>query len=243
MTVESSLLFAILSAETVLFGMLVWKHVYVVLPVFTVSGILLCSTGFVGTVLGLAWPSSFASFFLVDIFVRAAFLLCTVAEIARNLIRWNRATSPFIPLYLALLVVTSSLLLLLAQWSSPAGFSPTQKLSAHALQLVGAVQIAAFLALAWWALLRRFIWPRTEFHLATGIGIQSFVCLVTGMLLTYQPFHWSSLVLWVPELAYLLVLMGWIGSFIAEGGQTSRRKSVPSGSLSERLARAEKYES
>jgi hypothetical protein len=154
MTVESSLLFAILSAETVLFGMLVWKHVYVVLPVFTVSGILLCSTGFVGTVLGLAWPSSFASFFLVDIFVRAAFLLCTVAEIARNLIRWNRATSPFIPLYLALLVVTSSLLLLLAQWSSPAGFSPTQKLSAHALQLVGAVQIAAFLALAWWALLR-----------------------------------------------------------------------------------------
>lgn len=241
MTVECSLWLAILSAEFILFGMLVRKHVYSVLPVFTLSGVIVSVLGLACAICGTVWPLCCGSLFLVGILVHALFWLCITFEIGRNLLYWNRASAPLLPLCFLLFTGIAALLLLLERWTAPESFTPQQRLSVYALQSAGVAQMAAFLTLAWWALLRQFAWPRTEFRLATGIGLQSFVCLVAGILLTYRCVHWNCALLLAPEAAYLLVLIRWMISFQRESRSAAPCKSLSCGTLAERLGRAEKF--
>lgn len=241
MTVAYPLWFAILSAEFILFGMLVCKHVYGVLPILTVASALLCGLSLIGILFGLFSGIDLSDLLPAGILLRAVFWLCLMAEILRKLLRWNRALAPLVPLYLLLFAGNAIVLLLLACWRLPTAFVPPQRNVLYAVQGAGIVQMAAFLAMVWWAALRQFVWSRMEFVLATGIGLQSLVCLASGAALACPLVRQNDLLVWVPELVYLLVLLRWIHFFLWEcvPAEAGRRRSRAR--LSEGLSHTQKF--
>lgn len=240
MTVAYPLWFAILSAEFILFGMLVYRHVYSVLPVFTLVGASVSVLGLASTLCGVVWPLICDSLLLIGILLRALLWLCITIEIGRHLLRWNRATDPLFSLCLLLFIGIAAVLLLMVRWTAPESFTLLQRISVFALKSAGAMQLAAFLALAWWASLRHFAWPSTEFRLAAGIGVQSFVCMVAGNLLSDRSIFWSRGLLWFPEAVYLLVLLRWMVFFERESHRGMLRVSAVHEVLEKRLSHAEK---
>lgn len=240
MTVVYPLWFALLSAECLFFGMLVCRHVYPVLPVFTLVGASVSVLGVVSTLCAVVWPLCCDSLLPIGILLRALLWLCLTIEIGRNLLRSNRATAPLLPFCFLLFLGMVAALLLMMGWRVPASFSPSLRLSVFALKSAGATQLAAFLALTWWALLRHFAWTSIEFRLAAGIGVQSFACLIAGSLLSDRFLCWSQWLLWFPEVVYLLVLLRWMVFFERECSRGLLRASTIPPSLEKQLSHAEK---
>ena len=214
MTVDSIFAFAGVQSEAVLLVLLLWKRIFRTLPVF--AAYICCSLGtdFVGWMITNYFPKWYIHFFIVNTIVDAAFFLWILSELARNVLRHNRADPLPRPIVLALFVLIGLLTWSLAQWTVPPHPSLIWQLAMRCYQAAAVLQVAAFLTLAVWSSLKGLRWPDRELHVATGLGFYAVVALAVVVLQTHQligqRYHRVSS---LAPASYLGVLVYWVVYF------------------------------
>ncbi len=114
--------------------------------------------------------------------------LWVLAELGKNLLRFNRKSRPQWKLAVPLFVVAAVLIGSLSRWAA----TPSRTLLANICFLTmradGALEFAGFLALISWSGLRKLRWPERELRIATGFGFVAFVWFLVSLL----EFKWNA---------------------------------------------------
>jgi hypothetical protein len=214
-----------------LLALLIRRRAFRELPLFTAN---LCFELF-GEIAECAvlylFPDRYLCFYLITVVLDALLYFCVLAELGRNLLRYNRRASS--PQFLAILLFVPAALItfVMAKWTLPAGRSPLSGFYYLLMRAYEILQFAAFLTLAWWSDLQKLRWPERELRVAAGLGIGSVTLLVIAILHTrwaagpvYHLLDQASVVI------YLIVLMYWLHGFWFESSQAQEipeRDAVP----------------
>jgi hypothetical protein len=142
--------------------------------------------------LAIYHASGYSTFYLRFFFVTAVvdflFYFCVLAEICKNLLRFNRESRPHWDLAGWSLLGASVLVFTLSRWADAPGRSPLSNIYFLVMRIDEHLQFAGFLALITWSALRKFRWPDREFHVATGLGFTVFIVFLVSLLHS----QWSS---------------------------------------------------
>jgi hypothetical protein len=154
-----------------------------------------------------------------------------LAELGRNLLRYNRESRPHWQLAVLFLAVTAVLIGALAGWAATPGRSLLGNVCFLLMRADGALEFAGFLALILWSSLRKLRWPERELRIATGLGFSAFVWFLISLL----QFQWSSgpVYYWLyqaGQIADLMTLAYWLHYFwIADRGSLAHNEDAEPG--------------
>lgn len=219
MTSDTTVTLAGMGLETVLFAVLVGKRVYRTLPAFAFyTGIGLC---FGAACLPVArfFPAAKRPFWMTYDAVDALLYLWVLAEVGKNLIRYNRAPSPRRLAIIFLFLLAAIPICFLVRWTIPLRVSFILRLAYWLLQALSVLEVAAVLALIWWGSLQNLRWPDRELRVVTGLGFSSLVELGVAILHFHgfigSQYHWLDL---LPPVGFSGVLAWWLLYFAFDPG-------------------------
>jgi len=205
---------AILLAPLVV--LLIFRRVAGELPVFVAYqgySLLACAAG---AAVSFYAPDIYLHHWVLTMTVDTLFDLCVIAELGRNLLRYNRSSDD--PADSPAFAVVLFLLFAQLGWQF-AGFSvsPSRLIDRLAWiqgQATAILELAAFLALVVWSAVKKMRWPDRELRIATGMGVWAFVAFCVLLLrkdgfigLEYQ---WISR---LTAIVCLFVILYWLYYF------------------------------
>jgi hypothetical protein len=114
--------------------------------------------------------------------------LCALAELGKNLLRFNRNSHPHWEVAVLLFAGAAVVTGVLSRWAVTPGRSWLANACFLGLRIDGDLHFAGFLALAGWSGLRKFRWPEREWRIANGFGFVAFVWFLVSLL----QYEWST---------------------------------------------------
>ena len=214
-----------------LLALLIRRRAFRELPLFTayLGFELFCEIA--GFAVLYFFPGRYLCFFLIIIFLDTLLYFGALAELGRNLLRYNRRASS--PQFLAILlfVLAALITFVMAKWTLPAGRSSLSGFYYLQMRVCETLEFAAFLALAFWSDLQKLRWPERELRVTAGFGIYSLSSFVIAILHS----RWAAgpayhLLDQAGEVIYLFVMMYWLHGFWFESSQApeiQERDAVP----------------
>lgn len=218
MTADMALTLSGLTLELILVALLIARGIYRTLPSFVgFIAAALCTDICASLVPGFVGQHAYLYIWIASLILEFVFFLGTTIELGRNLLRVNRGHSPNWFLAVVLFVPAVWVLTLLSPWTIPPHLAFIWHVELRASQATAVLDLAAFLAMAWWSALQRLQWPPREFRIAVGIGIEALVALVAVIIHSHQPvgpaYHWVDV---SASLVYLAMLVYWVQYFAFE---------------------------
>jgi hypothetical protein len=222
MTLDSALSVANIGLASVLVALMALRRVFRPSPVF--FAYVCFDLVFTAAALAIYLRSGPSAWYLyVFLFAFAGDLLLyfwVLAELGKNLLRFNRESRPHWQLAVLFFTVTAVLIGALARWAATPGRSLLGNVCFLLMRADGALEFAGFLALILWSSLRKLRWHERELRIATGLGFTSFVWFLISLL----QFQWSTgpVYFWLyqaGQAADLMTLAYWLHYFwIADQG-------------------------
>lgn len=214
---------AILTAALV--ALLFFKRVFRIMPIFVAYlGFSVVSELAATAILVSPRARSSLVFWGANIVIDTLFYLCVVAEVGRNVLRYNRNGSPSSVLALALFLFAILLTSLLARWTGFYWRELGWQVYLRVTQSSAILEVAAILAIAWWGSLKKLRWPERELRMVTGMG---FWAVVQFCVLIFHEHgfvgpqnHWLD---FLTPFATLGVLIYWLYGFWLEPGDGTGR--------------------
>lgn len=155
--------------------------------------------------------------------------LCVVAEVRRNVLRYNRAAPLSRTILFGLFIVAVVPICLLAQWSGFLWRDRVLQIGLRVMQASAILEVAAILALAWWSNIKKLRWPEREFQVITGMGFWAMVQFCVLILhqngLIGPGYHWLD---FLTPLSVLAVLIYWLHFFWFHPGAAELRTTKAS---------------
>ena len=216
MSLDNALWLIGVVVEAAVVGLLVYRRVWRILPVFCIY----CAWDLFSNAAGIPvfrfFPASYLTFYLANMVVDSALEFGVLIELAWSVLRPFRASLPR-----GAVVVVAGLVMALgaAIWPFAAipGFGNLPPEYHHLMQLIqttAILRILFFLALAGCSQLLSIGWRDRELQVATGLGFYSLVSLAVAMLhshLTMGP-QYEHLIQ-VVVVSYICTLLYWMISF------------------------------
>jgi hypothetical protein len=212
--------------ETVVLGLIIYRRLWRLLPIFTIYCIWDICADIAYVPIQRFAHDSYLTFYLVETFIDSVLQFCVLVELAWSVLRPIRSSLPR-----SALVVVSGLILAVGMAIWPfsdvhAALSPEGHLLMHLLQTVSIMRIVFFLALAGCSQLLSIGWRDRELQVATGLGFYSIVNLGVAMLHTHsatsaQNSEWNQFVVG----SYICSLLYWSISFAQQ--EAKRREFTP----------------
>jgi hypothetical protein len=228
MSLDNALLLAYILAELAVIGLLLYRRIWRLLPVFCAYCAWdLLSNAAVHFILRLS-PSSYVTTYMVETAVDSVLQFGILVELAWSVLRPLRA---FLSRR-ALVVVGAAILALgAAIWPFATipglgQLSTEMHIIARLLQTVSILRILFFLALAGCSQLLSIGWRDRELQVASGFGFYSLVGIVVAMIdsrPTMEPYY--SLLSQVVIASYICSLLYWTFSFSQQ--EAERREFTP----------------
>lgn len=218
MTADMALTLSGLTLELILVALLIARGIYRTLPSFVgFIAAALCTDLCASLVPRFVGRDVYLYIWIGSLFLEFVFFLGITIELGRNLLRVNRAHSPNWFLAIVLFVPAVWALTLLSPGTIPPRLPFIWHVELRVSQATSVLDLAAFLAMAWWSALRRLQWPPREFRIAVGIGIEALVADVAVIIHSHQPvgpaYHWVD---FSASLVYLAMLVYWVQYFAFE---------------------------
>jgi hypothetical protein len=202
--------------DATLIGLLAWRRVYRVLPVFFVfilwsSAIDFATLLIVRTITPVGYLRLFAVVMTLDSLIRFAVWI----ELGRKVLRYNNATAPG-RFFVFLLFVVACLPLWLLSQQTPLSADHTvlRLVYLHLRQIIGILMVAVLLTMAWLSRILGLRWPERELRIATGFGFTFIVALTVNILQNHEfvyPIH--RRLDQISVAGYLGTLAYWVLSF------------------------------
>lgn len=220
MSLENALWLAGVVVKSILIVVLVYKHVWRKLPIFSlycVWDLLLDSGNF--AVLRYI-PSAYLTFYLIEIAVDSLLQFSVLVELTWSVLRPIRSSLPRTSLLMisTLILGLGVLLWPVSDINVPNIYSGAaheqMHLLMHILQTVSVLRVTIFLGLAGFSQILSLSWRDRELQVATGLGAFSIVSLGVSMLQNHGRTYveYGNLVQ-VLIIAYVLTLLYWLFSF------------------------------
>ncbi len=230
MTLDSALSLTNIGLASVLVALMALRRVFRPSPVyFAYVCFDLVSSAAALAIYLCSGPSTwYLSIFFIAFAGDLLLFFCVLAELGKNLLRFNRESRPHWPLAALFFAVTAVLIGALARWVATPGRSLLGNLCFMTMRADGALEFAGFLALLLWSSLRKLRWPERELRIATGLGFSSFVWFLISLL----QFQWSSgpVYYWIyqaGQVADLMALAYWLHYFwISDQGSPARNEDA-----------------
>jgi hypothetical protein len=218
MTADLALTLAGLTLELILVALLIAKGIHRTLWTFVAYvAVALCTDTLASLVPRLIARDVYIYIWTASLFLGFLCFLGVTIELGRNLLRHNRAPSPNWLLAFVLFVPAVWALTLLTPWRIPHYLPFIWRVELHLTQATAVLDLAAFLAMAWWSAVQRLHWPPREFRIAVGIGMGALAALAVVIIHSHQPvgpsYHWIDL---SASVVYLAILVYWVQYFAFE---------------------------
>jgi hypothetical protein len=228
MSLDSALFLFGIAAEAAVIGLLLYRRVWRMLPVFCLycAWDLLSNTGVY--VVFRFFHTSYTAAYLTNMIVDSALEFCVLVELTWSVLRPLRASLPR-----SALIVIGVLIIALGAGIWPfssihqlASLAPAMRNLVRLQQTVSILRILFFLALAGCSQLLSIGWRDRELQVATGLGLYSFASLVVEILHSHQAMgpQYRNLNQIVVA-SYLCSLTYWVFSFAQKEAQ--RREFTP----------------
>ena len=205
------------------------KRLFRALPVFFCYLLYGFCAAFTAAATQRYFPHLYIDEYIVEVSGDAVLYFIALAELQRNLARYNRA-SPFRWWLVTLLVVLNGLILSrLSKWAVPYHFSIPWRFAMHTMQATATIELAGLLALIEWSMIRGFRWPDREFRIVSGFGFSAVVAMATAILYSHRfiytrgRFPWINL---VGPVTALGVLIYWVHYFLFKDGGVARGEAA-----------------
>lgn len=159
-------------------------------------------------------------FYLFPIVIDSLLYFLVMVELGKNLLLFNRESSPLWQGAVWLFLFASVLIFALSRWVPIPGSSALSNAYFLCIRANEFLQFAGFLALIAWSSLRKLLWPDRELRVATGFGLSAFVWFIVSLLHS----QWSSGPVYhrldqVGGAANLVMLAYWLHYFWIEAGR------------------------
>lgn len=188
MNLDNILWLACIAAETVVIGLLLYRRVWRILPVFC----LYCAWDLFANIglyaIALFFPARYFTAFLVETLVDSVLEFSVLVELAWSVLRPLRSSLPR-----GALAVVGSIVVVMGAAIWPFAVIPgfgnlpaEWHLLMRLQQTTSILRILFFLALAGGSQLLSIGWRNRELQVATGLGLYSMVSLAVAMLQTHQ---------------------------------------------------------
>jgi hypothetical protein len=215
-SVDTTLLFAGLGMDATLIGLLAWRRVYRVLPVFFVF-ILWSSAIDFATLLMVRTitPAGYLRFYAVMMTLNALIGFAVWVELGRKVLRYNNSTAPgrfFVFLLFALACLP--LWLIAKQTPISADHTVLRLVYLHLRQIIGILMVAVLLTIAWMSRILDLRWPERELKVATGLGFSLIIAMTVNILQNHgfaYPIH--RRLDQISVAGYLGTMVYWVLSF------------------------------
>jgi hypothetical protein len=217
-SVDSLLCLVSWTATTVLLVTLLFRRVGRTLPVFVGLIAFELLLGIVTRAVELrAAERTYLIFWIVTVYIDAAFDCVVLVELGKDLLPEERKSSMQLPSAIALFGLIFLALLQLMPWK----LSPRPRIwryTTHAVQLTALIELAGFLALMVWSGLNRLHWSRRAISIVSGIGFFSVVEFAVAVAYSYPAVHSPSYswLAYLPPVAGLIVILYWLQYFLFE---------------------------
>jgi hypothetical protein len=167
---DTALSLAYIALASVLAGLMAVKRVFRPTPVFFafVCFDLVSSAAGLAMLHHAGFSESYLHFYLLYLAVNFLLYFRVLAELGKNLLRFNRVSRPYGMLAVLLFAAAAVPLCALSKWTAVPGRSPFSNGYYLAMRAGEALTFAGFLALISWSSLRKFRWPERELRIATG---------------------------------------------------------------------------
>ncbi len=242
MTLETAVSVAAAVCLAVLIVIFTKKRLFTALPIFFCYLLYGFCAAFAAAATQRYFPHLYIHEYIAEVCGDAVLYFIALAELQRNLARYNRASSfrwwPAI-----LLVVLNGLILSgLSQWAIPYHFSIQWRFAAHTTQATATIELAGLLALIEWSMIRGFRWPDREFRIVSGFGFYAVVAMAAAILYSHRFTYTNGRFPWINLLdpvTALGVLIYWIHYFMFQDdgvarSEAERRNLVAVGDREER---------
>jgi hypothetical protein len=227
-SLDATLWFAGIVAQAAVVGLLLYKRVWRILPVFCAycAWTLLSNAGAYG--IHRFFPASYFTAYLVEMAVDSVLEFGVLVEVAWSVLRPFRASLPRGALMAvgALISGAGAVIWTFVYVPGLAGSLPQLRLLVQLQQTTSILRVLFFLVLAGCSQLFSIGWRDRELQVATGLGFYSLVSLAVEMLHTHQVLgpqysHLNRIVI----ASYLCSLLYWVFSFTQE--EAERREFTP----------------
>ncbi|MFZ0743231.1 MAG: hypothetical protein WAM85_02440 [Terracidiphilus sp.] len=229
MSLDNTLWLSGILTEAVVVGLLIYRRVWRLLPIFCVYcawDLLSNASGFISKQF---FPASYTiTTYLLQSAVDSALQFGVLVELAWSVLRPIRTSLPrgSLPAVGGMVVVLGAIIWPFAAVPGLARFSTEVGVLVHMLQTVSILRILFFLVLAGCSQWLSIGWRDRELQVATGLGIYSLVSLGASMLHTHQAMgpQYAYLNQFVVA-SFLCCLLYWVFSFAQK--EAERRAFTP----------------
>jgi hypothetical protein len=228
MSLDNSLVLIGLVTEAAVLGLLIYRRVWKVLPVFCVYCAWDLSSSAGGYAIYRFLPGIYLNFYLAQIIANSVLEAGVLVELAWSVLRPVRSSLPRGSLLVvaALVVAVGAAIWPFAVIPGFSGLPPEWHILMRLQQTTSILRIVFFLAMAGCSQLLSIGWRNRELQVATGLGFYSLVSLVVAMLHTHltmgaQYSHLNQVVV----ASFLCSLFYWAFSFAQK--EAERRDFTP----------------
>jgi hypothetical protein len=231
MSLDNTLWLAGILTEALVVGLLIYRRVWRLLPLFCVYcvwDVLSNAEGYVSAQLFSSTSSHYLTTYLIQTAIDSILQFCVLVELAWSVLRPVR---PSLPRYTLVALSALTLLIGAAIWPFAAVGGIAQlpadaQLVVHLQQTAAILRILLFLGMAGCSQLLSIGWRDRELQVATGLGFYSLVSLGAAFLSTHRPTlnqygHLNQIVIG----SFLCALLYWVFSFAQQ--EAERREFTP----------------
>jgi hypothetical protein len=227
MNLDSAIDVVALGLAAALLSALTYKRVFRKLPVFFGYLCFYLVGGLVGQLVYRCFPDWYVPFFLFDVAFYLLLIFAVLAELGKNLLRFNREPVPNGHIAVLIFVWANVLIFTLSRWGPAPGRSVFSVAYFLGMRAVEFLQFAGFLALISWSSLRKLCWPPHEWRIAIGLGFSTFVWFLVSLLHS----HWSNGPIYhqldqAGQAADLAALAYWLQYFSIQAGREAPARNA-----------------
>jgi hypothetical protein len=230
---DTALQFAGFFAEAVIIGLLLFRHIYKKLPLFSAYLIWSFISDFGGYLLIHRFPGAGLHIYFASIILDAIFMFCVLIEVSMSVLK---PISSLLPRWAIGAVTLIVALCGVAVWQfirfrGLEGLPAEYQNLVHMQMTLSAVRILFFLLLACLSQLLSIGWRDRELQIATGFGFYALVSLSVALLHlnqglgTSEQSHQYHLVDFLGGASYVCALFYWIVCFVQDVPE--RREFTP----------------
>ena len=205
------------------------KRLFLALPVFFCYLLYGFCAALAAAVTQRYLPHLYLNEYIVEVSGDAVLYFIALAELQRNLARYNRA-SPFRWWLMTLLVVLNGLVLgQLSKWTVPYHSSIPGRFAMHTMQATATIELAGLLALIEWSMIRGFRWPDREFRIVSGFGFTAVVAMASAILYSHRFIYTKGRFPWINlagPVTALGVLIYWVRYFMFQDNGVAKSEEV-----------------
>jgi hypothetical protein len=225
---DATLDMAGIAATTAVIGLLLYRRVWRVLPIFCVYCVLTLLDGILTDVVLHRFPAHYLTSYFIEQSLDSALQFCVLVELAWAVFRPYRTSLPRSTVWVLgiLLAAVAAAIWPFAGSSAFARFAMEWRLLVRLQQTVTVERVLFFLVLAGCSQLLSIGWRDREMQVATGFGFYSLVALSVAVVRSHQAGapQWRSLDRLV-GVGYLCSLLYWVFCFAQK--EAERREFSP----------------